>query len=1062
MKRFFKKNFLLVIMISIILPSLLSIIPVMKVYATSNVIDEINITSMTTSVPVGVLPDFTVETTTEHISIQEMGSNTIWAKNENGYTWGGFGVEIPTAVVGDTHYGLRLCIELDDGYSFDDEVTIYFNGEDITEVGYTYLDTGFSWGAYLYIDLGQADSSIHTITFDTDGGSAIASQLVSDGDTVSRPEVDPQKDGYTFIGWYEDDTLTTPFDFETPVINNATIYAKWILNVTVTIDVNGGNEINPNTFTGLKGQTIMDILADVEQPTHSDPYKVIEGIYDARENGNELDLNMVVNSDITIYIYWADVTPIEEINLTLEAPVIGEEVELVYDNEEDEYVPSITPQFEKDSEDYGVYNPTWVMGNCKNDSNACNQLFEGTFEEDTYYYAIINLFSVDNYIFTLDTLDHITINGEEPEEIFNLYNDNTETMVIAKIMAVEPTPGEEDYSDLAEIEIGGGAISISGANGEENSVTITYPNDNRVVVTGNNLYSRVNNDRFFVYGLGDITVTAIAGAGYDANLIENGNLLNTTEKTYIDLRQGDMKRIDGEFTEDCSYEVDFETATWNINDAVVNAEVSGKVLNQGEVSLYANEEITLTNFNAGTMQVRIYSEGGFNAVLSVIDGKTTISSFDGGNLPNNETLTFVVEAYDNQDEMGLGGDEDISFGIDFTGTHVNVWINDIVVITDENGFTNTFDGVITESGTTDPNETNTLRFVVSFGDKDIKKYIINGVEYQEGDSAVTIDNEQWLIEVPGAEKYTITGEIDEESVVARTIIWANTDANQNSDEYDEDMILEHGSAKIIGIYSGSDKVSGENDVDSDGFGYAVVNPGDEVVFEFVPEYGYQLIGVSVNGMALEAQDNLNQYSFIMPDANVHFAAQFARVEDIVKADSEKVASGSITLSDALEGGSVELTVKDIQLSSDKIKDFESAAGEYTISSYLDIDLYNVFYKGKNDSTDVWSNKIDTLSDYATITIKLEDGINADDIVLVHNIHDGEQYEIIEIDSYDKQTNTITFKTKSFSNYAIATRTSSTVTSPQTSDSIYKWVTMLVISMIGLLYGVLKFRKISVK
>ena len=30
-------------------------------------------------------------------------------------------------------------------------------------------------------------------------------------------------------------------------------------------------------------------------------------------------------------------------------------------------------------------------------------------------------------------------------------------------------------------------------------------------------------------------------------------------------------------------------------------------------------------------------------------------------------------------------------------------------------------------------------------------------------------------------------------------------------------------------------------------------------------------------------------------------------------------------------------------------------------------------------------------------------------------------EIIKIDSYDPETNTITFKTKSFSNYAIATR-----------------------------------------
>ena len=40
---------------------------------------------------------------------------------------------------------------------------------------------------------------------------------------------------------------------------------------------------------------------------------------------------------------------------------------------------------------------------------------------------------------------------------------------------------------------------------------------------------------------------------------------------------------------------------------------------------------------------------------------------------------------------------------------------------------------------------------------------------------------------------------------------------------------------------------------------------------------------------------------------------------------------------------------------------------------------------------------------------------------MHNIHDGEDFEIIPVDSYDPATNTITFKTKSFSNYAIATK-----------------------------------------
>jgi len=42
---------------------------------------------------------------------------------------------------------------------------------------------------------------------------------------------------------------------------------------------------------------------------------------------------------------------------------------------------------------------------------------------------------------------------------------------------------------------------------------------------------------------------------------------------------------------------------------------------------------------------------------------------------------------------------------------------------------------------------------------------------------------------------------------------------------------------------------------------------------------------------------------------------------------------------------------------------------------------------------------------------------------ISNVHDGETFEIIPVESYDPATNTITFRTKSFSNYAIAVKDS---------------------------------------
>lgn len=66
----------------------------------------------------------------------------------------------------------------------------------------------------------------YTVSFDTDGGTEIENQTVASGGLATQPE-DPTKDGYTFGGWYDSDSLTTEFDFDTPITEDTVIYAKW-------------------------------------------------------------------------------------------------------------------------------------------------------------------------------------------------------------------------------------------------------------------------------------------------------------------------------------------------------------------------------------------------------------------------------------------------------------------------------------------------------------------------------------------------------------------------------------------------------------------------------------------------------------------------------------------------------------------------------------------------------------------------------------------------------------------------------------------------------------------
>ena len=81
-----------------------------------------------------------------------------------------------------------------------------------------------------------------TVTFDTDGGSGVESQTVTQNGKLTLPS-EPTKDGYEFIGWYLGET---EFDFNTEITANLTLTAKWqetIIYYKVFFDSQGGEDI---------------------------------------------------------------------------------------------------------------------------------------------------------------------------------------------------------------------------------------------------------------------------------------------------------------------------------------------------------------------------------------------------------------------------------------------------------------------------------------------------------------------------------------------------------------------------------------------------------------------------------------------------------------------------------------------------------------------------------------------------------------------------------------------------------------------------------------------------
>ena len=138
----------------------------------------------------------------------------------------------------------------------------------------------------------------YTVTFDTQGGTPVASQTVTENGTVTRPS-DPTRDGYTFKGWQLDGA---DYDFTTPVTADITLTAVWEENTPpapvmhkVTVKPNNGS--NPTVYEVEDGQP----FTQPADPTR-DGYTFNGWTLD----GEPYDFSQPVTGDITLEAQWEE------------------------------------------------------------------------------------------------------------------------------------------------------------------------------------------------------------------------------------------------------------------------------------------------------------------------------------------------------------------------------------------------------------------------------------------------------------------------------------------------------------------------------------------------------------------------------------------------------------------------------------------------------------------------------------------------------------------------------------------------------------------------------------
>lgn len=91
------------------------------------------------------------------------------------------------------------------------------------------------------------DNSVYTVgfkvTFDPNNNEDTFDEYIVNGKTVSKPQVDPSKSGYTFDCWQKDDA---DYDFTSSVSGNLTLKAKYTASTSGTQDQQSQDQGNQN------------------------------------------------------------------------------------------------------------------------------------------------------------------------------------------------------------------------------------------------------------------------------------------------------------------------------------------------------------------------------------------------------------------------------------------------------------------------------------------------------------------------------------------------------------------------------------------------------------------------------------------------------------------------------------------------------------------------------------------------------------------------------------------------------------------------------------------------
>ena len=173
-----------------------------------------------------------------------------------------------------------------DNESFEDELTADF---------YENIALKSDVNVYAYYELVNEEPKEFKVSFDSNGGSKVEDVVTS----IIESEPYTIRDGYTFLGWYLEESFINKVTFPFEVTKDQTLYAKWEENTyNVHFELNGGTGV-----TDLKTNKIE------KEPLPTKDGCTFLGWYLEENFINKVTFPFEVTKDQTLYAKWEENIP---------------------------------------------------------------------------------------------------------------------------------------------------------------------------------------------------------------------------------------------------------------------------------------------------------------------------------------------------------------------------------------------------------------------------------------------------------------------------------------------------------------------------------------------------------------------------------------------------------------------------------------------------------------------------------------------------------------------------------------------------------------------------------